>query len=93
MAPYCFTRGAEGGKMARRLSESAKSSGELWNWVMPMESEVKSGLNAKVLLGANGSILIPAAIRAEMGFVPCDTLLMEVEGGARELILLDLWHN
>ena len=46
-----------------------------------MEAEVKSGLHAKVSLGANGSILIPAAIRAEMGFAPGDTLLMDVEDG------------
>jgi AbrB family looped-hinge helix DNA binding protein len=46
-----------------------------------MESEVKSGTNAKVTLGANGSVIIPAAIRAEMGFAPGDMLAMDVEDG------------
>jgi AbrB family looped-hinge helix DNA binding protein len=44
-----------------------------------MESDIKSGLYAKVTLGANGSILIPAAIRAKMGFAPGDMLVMDAE--------------
>jgi AbrB family looped-hinge helix DNA binding protein len=46
-----------------------------------MESPVKSRLHAKAPLSANGRIVIPAAIREEMGFTPGDTLLMDVEDG------------
>jgi AbrB family looped-hinge helix DNA binding protein len=42
---------------------------------------VKVGLQAKAPLSANGRIVIPAAIREEMGFAPGDTLLMDVEDG------------
>jgi AbrB family looped-hinge helix DNA binding protein len=34
------------------------------------------------VLAANGRIVIPAAIREELGFTPGETLLMEVEEGA-----------
>ena len=46
-----------------------------------MENSVKSTLHAKVLLSSNGRIVIPAAIREQMGFAPGDTLLLEVEDG------------
>jgi AbrB family looped-hinge helix DNA binding protein len=46
-----------------------------------MESPVKSRLQAKAPLSANGRIVIPAAIREELGFTPGDTLLMDVEDG------------
>ena len=46
-----------------------------------MESPVKSNLHGKASLSANGRIVIPAAIREEMGFTPGDTLLMDVEDG------------
>jgi len=42
---------------------------------------VKEVLHAKVPLSSNGRIVIPAAIRQELGFAPGDTLLMEVEDG------------
>lgn len=42
---------------------------------------VKTGLSAKAALSANGRIVIPAAIREEMGFAPGDTLMMDVEDG------------
>ncbi|HEY1901307.1 MAG TPA: AbrB/MazE/SpoVT family DNA-binding domain-containing protein [Terracidiphilus sp.] len=42
---------------------------------------VKTGLHAKTALSANGRIVIPAAIREEMGFAPGETLLMDVEDG------------
>jgi len=45
------------------------------------ELSAKSAAPAKVALSANGRIVIPAAIRQEMGFVPGDTLLMDVEDG------------
>jgi AbrB family looped-hinge helix DNA binding protein len=45
------------------------------------KSPVKAGLSAKAALSANGRILIPAAIRQELGFAPGDMLLMEVEDG------------
>jgi AbrB family looped-hinge helix DNA binding protein len=38
-------------------------------------------LHAKTKLAPNGRIVIPAAIREQMGFAPGDTLLMEVEDG------------
>src|SRR5271165_829894 len=44
-------------------------------------STVKTALSAKAALSANGRIVIPAAIREELGFAPGDTLLMEVEDG------------
>jgi AbrB family looped-hinge helix DNA binding protein len=44
-------------------------------------SSVKPMLNAKTSLSANGRIVIPAAIRQELGIAPGDTLLMEVENG------------
>jgi AbrB family looped-hinge helix DNA binding protein len=46
-----------------------------------MRVSVKSNLHAKAALSRNGRIVIPAAIREEMGFAPGDTLLMEVEDG------------
>ena len=46
-----------------------------------MESPVKSRLHAKAPLSANGRIVIPAAIREELGLAPGDTLLMDVEDG------------
>jgi AbrB family looped-hinge helix DNA binding protein len=46
-----------------------------------MNSPVKSRLQAKAPLSANGRIVIPAAIREELGFAPGDTLLMDVEDG------------
>ena len=45
------------------------------------ELPVKTGLSAKAALSANGRIVIPAAIRRQLGFAPGDTLLMEVEDG------------
>lgn len=45
------------------------------------ESSVKSRLHAKAPLSANGRIVIPAAIREELGFSPGETLLMDVEDG------------
>jgi len=44
-------------------------------------STVKTGLSAKAALSANGRIVIPAAIRQEMGFAAGDTLMMDVEDG------------
>ena len=38
-------------------------------------------MSARVVLKANGRIVIPAAIREQMGFSPGDTLLLEVEDG------------
>jgi AbrB family looped-hinge helix DNA binding protein len=46
-----------------------------------MITSVATRNHAKVTLSANGRIVIPAAIRQELGFVPGDTLLMEVEDG------------
>lgn len=46
-----------------------------------MEAYVKSSLHARVPLSPNGRIVIPAAIRQELGFAPGDTLLMDVEDG------------
>lgn len=47
----------------------------------PLQSSVKPALHAKTALSANGRIVIPAAIREQMGLAPGDTLLMEVEDG------------
>jgi AbrB family looped-hinge helix DNA binding protein len=47
-----------------------------------MNFSVDSSLHAKAALSANGRIVIPAAIRKELGFNSGDTLLMEVEDGA-----------
>lgn len=46
-----------------------------------MTVSVRPSLRAKIELSANGRIVIPAAIRQELGFNPGDTLLMEVEDG------------
>jgi AbrB family looped-hinge helix DNA binding protein len=46
-----------------------------------MGISVKSGLQAKASLSANGRIVIPAAIRDELGISPGDTLLLDVEDG------------
>jgi AbrB family looped-hinge helix DNA binding protein len=44
-------------------------------------ASVQNGFSAKARLNDNGRIVIPAAIRQEMGFAPGDTLLMDVEDG------------
>ena len=46
-----------------------------------IKSSVKMEPSSKVVLSANGRIVIPAAIREQMGFAPGDTLLLEVEDG------------
>jgi AbrB family looped-hinge helix DNA binding protein len=46
-----------------------------------VDTSVKNRLRAKAPLSANGRIVIPAAIREELGFAPGDTLLMDVEDG------------
>jgi AbrB family looped-hinge helix DNA binding protein len=46
-----------------------------------MRSSVKTSIHAKAPLSPNGRIVIPAAIRQEMGFAAGDMLLMEVEDG------------
>jgi AbrB family looped-hinge helix DNA binding protein len=51
------------------------------NQVTNMVMVVNGALHAKAPLSANGRIVIPAAIREEMGFAPGDTLLMDVEDG------------
>src|ERR1700685_1546651 len=53
----------------------------LFSMVSFMESSVKPRLQAKAPLSPNGRIVIPAAIREQMGFAPGDMLLMEVEDG------------
>jgi AbrB family looped-hinge helix DNA binding protein len=46
-----------------------------------MKPSVKMNNHAKTTLSANGRIVIPTAIRQELGLAPGDTLLMEVEDG------------
>jgi AbrB family looped-hinge helix DNA binding protein len=45
------------------------------------ETSVKQNLRAKTSLSPNGRIVIPAAIRQELGLAAGDTLLMDVEDG------------
>jgi AbrB family looped-hinge helix DNA binding protein len=42
---------------------------------------VKNTVRGKASLSSNGRIVIPAAIREEMGIAPGETLLMDVEDG------------
>jgi AbrB family looped-hinge helix DNA binding protein len=46
------------------------------------EQPVKPIVQAKTALAANGRIVIPSAIREELGFKPGETLLMDVDDGA-----------
>jgi AbrB family looped-hinge helix DNA binding protein len=46
-----------------------------------LEQSVKRVLQAKTVLAANGRIVIPAAIREELGFKPGEALLMDVVDG------------
>jgi AbrB family looped-hinge helix DNA binding protein len=46
-----------------------------------IEASVKPRIHAKAPLSPNGRIVIPAAIRQEMGLSAGDTLLMDVEDG------------
>jgi AbrB family looped-hinge helix DNA binding protein len=46
-----------------------------------LEQSVKPQLHAKTVLAPNGRIVIPAAIRQELGFKPGETLLMDVQAG------------
>jgi AbrB family looped-hinge helix DNA binding protein len=46
-----------------------------------LEQTVKPIVQAKTVLAPNGRIVIPAAIREELGFKPGETLLMDVEDG------------
>jgi len=45
------------------------------------EQPVKSIVQAKTVLAANGRIVIPAAIREALGFKPGETLVMDVHEG------------
>jgi AbrB family looped-hinge helix DNA binding protein len=47
-----------------------------------MAENVKNILRAKTRLSPNGRIVIPAAIREQMGIRPGDNLYMDVEDGA-----------
>jgi len=71
------SEGTEGARPPVRIVEAP-----LWR---PVESDVKSGLHAKASLSANGGIVIPAAIRAEMGVAPGETLLMDLEDGVMRI--------
>jgi AbrB family looped-hinge helix DNA binding protein len=46
-----------------------------------MGSTVTKSRSAKAKINQNGRIVIPAAIREELGIAPGDTLLMDVEDG------------
>jgi AbrB family looped-hinge helix DNA binding protein len=46
-----------------------------------MESTITKPTTARAKINPNGRIVIPAAIREELGIAPGDTLLMEVEDG------------
>ena len=46
-----------------------------------IQTSAKPKIYAKAPLSSNGRIVIPAAIREQMGFASGDTLLMEVEDG------------
>jgi AbrB family looped-hinge helix DNA binding protein len=46
-----------------------------------MESTVTKPTGAKTKINQNGRIVIPAAIREELGLKPGDTLLLDVEDG------------
>ncbi len=46
-----------------------------------MAASVQNAFSAKARLNDNGRIVIPAAIRKQMGIAPGDTLLMDVEDG------------
>lgn len=50
--------------------------------VTEMAENVKNILRAKTRLSPNGRIVIPAAIREQMGIRPGDNLYMDVEDGA-----------
>lgn len=47
-----------------------------------LEQPAKTFLQGKAVLAANGRIVIPAAIRQELGFKPGETLVMDIENGA-----------
>jgi AbrB family looped-hinge helix DNA binding protein len=47
-----------------------------------MPNQIKQ---AKTLIGANGRIVIPAAIRQQLGVKPGDPILMDVEDGVLRL--------
>lgn len=46
-----------------------------------MDSTVKKSTGAKARINQNGRIVIPAAIREELGIAPGDTLLLDVDDG------------
>jgi AbrB family looped-hinge helix DNA binding protein len=50
-------------------------------WVSFMDADAKTVLRAKTRLSANGRIVIPAAVREQLGVKPGDPVLMEVEDG------------
>jgi len=47
-----------------------------------METPVRAALNAKARLSPNGRIVIPAAVREQMGVKPGEWLYMDFEDGA-----------
>lgn len=50
-----------------------------------MAENVKSVVRAKARLSPNGRIVIPAALREQMGIKPGDTLMMDFEGGVLKI--------
>ena len=46
-----------------------------------MTDVAKSPVRAKIRLSANGRIVVPAAIREQLGVKPGDTLLLQAEDG------------
>jgi len=50
-----------------------------------MANSDKSVVYAKTRLGANGRIVIPAAIRQQLGVKPGDTIRMDVEDGVLKI--------
>src|ERR1039457_4909905 len=56
-----------------------------------LERSVKPALQAKTVLAANGRIVIPAAIREELGFKPGETLVMNVDQGQLRVESFEAW--
>lgn len=75
-------RRAEDGRPVGGIFVHANKAGDIMWASDNMGTNVKFEQSVKVRLGAHGRIVIPAALREQMGVKPGETLLLDMQDGA-----------